>query len=143
MGLSRFQVVVVCISSTMKLLLPCLLLMFAVTLTFQANYRYGNRYGRNRHGLNYGGYSNEAEDRYGGGGYGRRGGSYYIRMIPSRRAYNPFGFNNPGLAYSPHYSYAKSGYYNYLNKLVSGSLYLRGHKRRSTYEDHDEDDYYD
>merc|ERR1719308_559670 len=41
---------------------------------------------------------------------------YTTKLMGSSRPYNPLGYSYPGLYFSPHYSYAKSVYYNYLNK---------------------------
>merc|ERR1711872_884019 len=48
------------------------------------------------------------------------GNMYRTKLMGTRRLYNPMGYTYPGFALSPHYSYSKAGYYNYLNKRNRG-----------------------
>merc|ERR1712212_1352309 len=48
------------------------------------------------------------------------GNMYRTKLMGTRRLYNLMGYTYPGFALSPHYSYSKAGYYNYLNKRNRG-----------------------
>jgi len=51
-------------------------------------------------------------------GYGFGGHGYTTGILPVERPWNSMGYNYPGMAYNPYYSYSKSGYYNWLNKQL-------------------------
>merc|ERR1719289_387655 len=46
------------------------------------------------------------------------GNMYRTKLMGTRRLYNLMGYTYPGFALSPHYSYSKAGYYNYLTKGI-------------------------
>merc|ERR1719244_478521 len=72
-----------------------------------------------------------------GSGYGL-GSGYYMRRLPSKRPWNMFGYNYPGFAYNPYYSYSKAAYYNYLNRMMAKSFYNKhGPRKYQPTEDED------
>merc|ERR1712133_263156 len=55
---------------------------------------------------------------------------YHIRRLPSVRPWNMMGYNYPGFAYNPYYSYSKAAYYNFLNRMLSKSFYNKHGPRK-------------